>query len=142
MVNAMSQYGEHNQHVLPDSRLSQRPEWGCFMGDWQLPDGATVRIEIQPIFCANCGVLYANIPRDNTDFAFALCNDCFWTYGRIAGTYAMPDDEFNKKLAAEMQARYGRDLTHTELALEADQGTLGPALEALRRDAPYSNEKQ
>ncbi len=124
--------------ILPDSRLLQRPDLGCFMADWPVCGGGTVRIEVQPIYCANCGKPYGYIPKENTVFAMWLCRPCSETYGEIAGTYSLPDDEFNRRLAEEMDARYGRALTELEILREIENGTLGSALEKLALESPYA----
>lgn len=122
--------------ILPDSRLQDRSQ-GTFMADWPLPDGTTVRIDVMPIYCANCGKPYAYVPRENTTFICWLCVKCFETYGAVTGTYAVPEDEFNRAVAYEMERRYGRHLTDQELALQAEEGTLGTSLELLARESPY-----
>lgn len=126
-----------NTHVLPDSRLGHRPDFGCFMADWPLPDGRTVRVEVQPIFCANCGKLCGHCPRENTTFLFYQCPKCFGQFGALAGTMAVPDDEFNRAVSAELTARFGRTLTEFEIAAAKDRGVLGRALELLERESPY-----
>ncbi len=128
-----------NTLVLPDSRLSQRPDLCTVMADWPMPDGSTVRVEMAPIYCANCGTLFGHVPLENCTFAFWLCRDCFAKWGEVAGTYAVPEDEFNQAVAAEMQDRFGRTLTHVELWQLEQQGQLGTALEKLARESPYPN---
>ena len=123
-----------NTLVLPDSRLSQRPDLCTVIADW---GGA--RVEMQPVYCGNCGKLYGHVPKDNCTFAFWLCGACFGKWGSVAGTYAVPEDEFNATLAAEMQDRYGRTLSHVELWQLEQQGKLPPALEKLARESPYPN---
>lgn len=121
--------------VLPDSRL-QTPRGTQFV-DWALPDGSTVRCEVETIFCANCGKLYGYVPRENTAFVFWLCRACYERYGAIAGLLAVPDEEFRQAVHYEMQARFGRDLTELEIATLAEQGQLGRALELLEKESPY-----
>lgn len=124
-----------NELVLPDSRLKD-PK-GTVLVDWPLPSGGTVRLEMEMVYCANCGVEFGYVPRENTTFAFWLCNQCFEVYGAVAGTYAEPDMEFNRRVEQEMQDRFGRTLTELELATLADQGRLPAALELLARESPY-----
>mgnify|MGYP001613420978 CR=1 FL=1 len=123
--------------MLPDSRLSQRPDLGCQVVDWPLAGGGIVRIEAQPIYCGNCGVLYGWVPRENTTFAFWLCQQCFELYGNVVGCCAVPEDEFNKAVAYEMEERFGRGLTVGEIAVAKDLDRLGTALEKLERESPY-----
>ncbi len=126
-------------HQLPDSRLRQNPSLGTVMVDWELSDKSTVRLEAQPIYCANCGVEYGYVPRETTTFVFWLCGTCFRAYGHVAGTCAVPDEEFNRDLQEEMQRRYGRALSHEELTVQAEDNNLGPYLEALQRDSLFRN---
>lgn len=124
-------------HVLPDSRLTHRPDLGSEVVDWPLPGGGTVRCEAVRIYCANCGKLYGFVPRDNTTFAFWLCQPCFDKFGHLAGTYAAPDDEFRRAVAEEMRTRFGRDVTDLELLRALESGDLGTALTKLIADAPH-----
>lgn len=121
--------------VLPDSRLQSAV--GCIMADWELPDGRTVRIEVQPIFCGNCGKHYGFVPKENTTFAFWLCRKCYEKYGAVAGTCAVPEDEFNRSVEAEMVERFGRSLTAVEVAALKEQDKLGRMLELLEKESPY-----
>jgi ribosomal protein S14 len=125
-----------NTHVLPSSRLTSDPSWGCKVVGWPNPDGTTTRLEVQLIYCASCGAEYGYAPACMT-FDCYLCRQCFEEYGNIAGTYAQPDEDFHQVVRAEILARFGRDLTAEELAAIKEQGGLGPALEALERDSPY-----
>lgn len=129
--------GHGNKLILPDSRLARRPDLGTFMADWPLPSGGTVRVEVQPVYCANCGKLWGHVPKDNTGFAFWLCARCFEGHGPLAGTYAVPEDAFNRALAHEMEERFGRHLSDGELAALAERGELGRAIELLARESPY-----
>ncbi len=122
--------------TLPDSRLHDAGQ-STVMVDWVLPSGGTVRIEVQPVYCASCGVLFGHVPKENTTFAFWLCCQCFEQYGAVVGTYAVPEEEFNQAVAHEMQERYGRHLSDWELFRELEQGRLGTSLELLARESPY-----
>lgn len=126
-----------SKNVLPDSRLARRPDLGSVMVDWPLGDGTSIRLEAVKIYCANCGVPYGYVPRENTTFAFWVCASCAEKHGPVPGTFAVPDDEFNESVEHEVRARFGRDLTEAELIAAARDGRLGPALEALARDSPY-----
>ena len=55
-----------------------------------------------------------------------------------ASRMASADDRFWADVAAEMQARFGRALTHEELWQLGEQGRLGTPLELLARESPYS----
>jgi hypothetical protein len=123
-------------NMLPDSRLQDR-NLETVMADWPLVGGGTVRIEVSPVFCANCGKKYGFVPKENTAFTCWLCRDCYETYGAIAGTFAMPDDDFNQSVQAEMEERFGHALTLAELAYVIDRGQLGTALEKLEKESPY-----
>jgi hypothetical protein len=120
--------------VLPDSRLAS-PKC-TVMADWALPDGTTLRCEVEPYFCANCGKHCGYCPRENTTFAFYLCPSCFDTYGAPAGLHAQPDEEFWTAVEAEMVAKYGRTLSAAELAVMSETD-LPPALQLLLRESPY-----
>lgn len=123
-------------HVLPDSRLKNR-DFGTVMGDFELPGGGTVRLEMSPVYCASCGKPFGHVPRDNTTFAFWLCNNCYRAHGHVVGTYAVPDAEWSAAVRHELQAKFGgRDATPAEIDALAEAGRLGPALEALLRDSP------
>ena len=118
--------------VLPDSRLQS--DIGAVMIDWPLPNGKTVRTECVPTFCANCGKDGPFCPRDNTTWTFWLCQPCFDKFGALAGTLAVPDHEFWKKVEQEMLDKYGRALDQFELAALAEQGW-GP-LAKLVKESP------
>jgi hypothetical protein len=68
-----------------------------------------------PVFCAHCGKESGSCPEDNMTFMFYLCNSCFETHGHITNTWVMPDDEFNRKVAAEQMESYGRLLEGREI---------------------------
>lgn len=128
-------------HLLPDSRLQRRPDFECKKVDWQLPDGKIVQIEVQPIFCANCGTLSAYVPKENCTFAFYLCRKC-QDKPLPDGTYGVPDDEFDKAVAFEMQERFGHALTDEEILYYMERQELGTALELLAKESPYPSVRQ
>jgi hypothetical protein len=68
-----------------------------------------------PIYCANCGADGGLVPEENMTFAFYLCDPCFEKHGAIAGTMAVPDQVFWKKVHEAMLEKYGRILTPLEL---------------------------
>jgi hypothetical protein len=123
--------------LLPDSRLTQRPDLGATVVDWQMPGGGSVRVEVVPIYCAACGKMYGYVPRENTAFAFYLCRKCSENWSPLPGTFVQPDDDFCRAVAEEMVARFGRPLTDAELAAAAGAGGLGRALELLAKESPY-----
>ena len=104
------------------------------MADWPMPDGSKVRIEVEPVFCANCGKDNGYVPKENTTWAFWLCQKCYDTYGIIANTYVEPDWEFWQKLQHEMLDKYGHVLNQTELTKLAEEGW-GP-LAQLVKESP------
>ena len=123
--------------LLPDSRLKTPKD--TVMGDFELSDGRTVRIEWEPAYCAQCGKLYAMVPKENTTFVFCLCQKCYKALGEqlISGHYWCPDDEFAANVVAEMDARFKRTLTDQEVYDAALDGNLGKPLEALMRDSIF-----
>lgn len=128
--------GGAQKAILPDSRLSRRPDFGTTMMEWSLPSGV-VKVEVVPIFCASCGKHAGYCPRENTTFLFYQCNQCFEKYGLIPGTYAMPDDEFCQAVAHEMDAAFGRHLTDFEVNVLSERSELPPALAALEKDSIF-----
>lgn len=106
------------------------------MVDWTA-FGKTVRIEMVPYYCANCGKKQGYVPKENTSFAMYLCKKCHETLGDIAGTYAMPDDEFCQNVANEMTEKFGRGLTDLELFALMEKGELGRELELLNKESPF-----
>ena len=86
-----------SQDLLPESRLKDK-KGAIFMvwGEWG-------KIQMEPIFCANCGKLGAYVPEENMTFAFWLCDDtCASKWATLAGTYTSPDEVFWEKVAGEM----------------------------------------
>lgn len=121
--------------VLPDSRLAD-PK-GTVMGDWPLPGGGTVRLELEPIYCFHCGLFAGYTPREVMSFVSYLCQQCADEHGEYAKQWTTSDDAFWKTVAAEMESRYGHVLSQAELEHEAEAGTLGRMLELLERESPY-----
>lgn len=124
-----------NAHILPDSRLVNET-LGSQMVDWEF-GGKTVRIEVVPIFCANCGKAYGFVPKENTAFVCWMCRPCYERLGVVQGTYATPDEEFCKNVENEMLDRFGRALTDAELFALSEKNELGTALEKLAKESPY-----
>src|ERR1700680_2509915 len=107
--------------TLPDSRL--REPKGCVIADWPLGWSwrmiggrlryarKVIRLELEPIFCVNCGTPEGFVPRGIMSWVCFLCNSCAETHGQYAATLKCPDEDFWAKVASEMQAKYGRALT-------------------------------
>src|SRR5689334_23302739 len=93
-----------NTLVLPDSRCSS--DVGSVLVTTTLLDGRVVRQEYVPIFCASCGKEFDHktidgipagcVPKEAVTFVCWLCPACFEKHGEVAGTYACPEDEFNR----------------------------------------------
>lgn len=117
--------------LLPDSRLASPT------GVIRIQFGSWGRLNMQPIFCANCGKLGAYAPEENMTFAFWLCEGpCTDQWGALAGTYTSPDEVFWEQVKGEMNAKFGHDLTEIEV-LEAEENTAG-ALCALLKESPIT----
>ena len=99
---------DDNALVLPDSRL--KTDKGRVSG-WHPYFG---RIDWVPVFCANCGKPWGNVPAENIDFACYLCDGCAEHWGTQFGMALMPDEVFWRKVHMEMIEKYGRVLTEAE----------------------------
>lgn len=119
---------------LPDSRLKDR-SCETVVGDFQLPDGRSVRLEMSPLYCVGCGKLGAYCPKDNTIGVTYICRKCFEADSNAFAGCVVSDEQFARDVAYEMERRFGRSLTEIEVA--QNEGNLGAALEALVRDSPY-----
>lgn len=125
-----------NPNVLPDSRLKD-PK-GTVMVDWGTATGETVRLELEPIFCFNCGKPNGYVPRDIMSFVSWLCQPCSDRWGHDASLHVHADQEFWDKVGHEMQTRYGRALTQLELWALAEADRLPEAMKLLIRESPYT----
>lgn len=121
--------------ILPDSRL--RDPKATVMVNWATPGGGTVRLELEPIYCFNCGVPNGYVPRAVMSFVSWLCRSCSEKWGEYASNWSVADEAFWSAVGAEMEDRFGRSLTQLELETLAEQGRLGSALEKLGRESPY-----
>jgi hypothetical protein len=121
--------------TLPSSTL--REAKGHVMADWNMTDGSVVRLELEPIYCFNCGKPNGYIPTGLMSWVSWLCQKCSQTYGAEADKLACPDEQFWNDVAWEMYARWGRYLTHEELWALGHQGKLGQSLELLERESPF-----
>lgn len=115
--------------LLPDSRMksptgSTRIHWG----EWGM-------LNMQPIFCANCGKLGAYTPEENITFAFWLCDHpCAEQWGHLAGTYTSPDEVYWEKVKGEMMEQHGHYLDEAGvLQAEANDGN---SLATLLKESP------
>lgn len=123
-------------NILPDSRLAD-PK-GTVMVDWQNTDGTFIRLELEPIYCFNCGKSNGYVPRDIMSFVSWLCMSCSEKWGEYADSWIVSDEIFWNDVAVEMLTRFGHILTHEELWSLGEQGRLGTALELLTRESPYA----
>ncbi len=125
-------------NVLPDSRLKDAK--GTVMVDWPTATGK-IRLELEPIFCFNCGTPAGYVPKGIMSFVSWLCQPCSEEWGATASLHSSPDQEFWDAVGAEMVARFGKALTQDELWVLAEQGRLGRNLELLARESPYKDNK-
>ena len=118
-----------SQDVLPDSRMKHPT------GVTRIEFGEWGRLNMQPIFCANCGKLGAYVPEENMTFAFWLCDGpCSDSWATLAGTYTSTDEVFWQKVAEESLETYGRYLTEADVL---SIGETGP-LSTLLRESPIT----
>ena len=125
--------------ILPDSRLKSAKEH--VMVDWKITDEfgnpKTIKLELEPIFCFNCGKPNGYVPTEILSWCSWLCLPCAEKWGPKATELHSSDDRFWEDVAAEMMSRFGKVLTQHELEVLASQGRLGSALEKLERESPY-----
>lgn len=125
-----------SKNLLPDSRLKDRNKL-TIMGDWPMPDGSTVRVELSPVFCVGCGKPYGYVPKDNTVGATYICDDCYREDEECFTGMVVSDEQFVRDVAHEMVAKYGRPLTDLEVYALLEQDKLSRELKALIKDSPY-----
>jgi hypothetical protein len=96
--------------ILPDARLKTvlTPKGVKMMGS----------VAWVPIYCVNCGADGGRVPEENMTDVFYLCDPCFEVHGKIAGTMVMRDEVFFARVRDEQLAKYGRDLTPFEQAVQ------------------------
>src|SRR5215469_6543855 len=113
-----------NKHTLPDSRL--RNPVDTVMVDWAWDEYRTVagqlqtrrvrhRLELEPIFCWECGKRQGYVPRGLFYWVSMLCNGCSEKLGGAPLELDHPDAEFWDKVSEEMERSYGRPLSQAEL---------------------------
>lgn len=139
-------------NVLPDSRLQDPKATVMADWEWEEPVGRPVfngreyvqkyrkvkkRIELEPIYCFNCGKMSGYVPREVMSFVSWLCLPCSETVGEQASLWVSSDRDFWLKVGEEMRARFGRALTQRELFELGEQGRLGVGLELLARESPF-----
>jgi hypothetical protein len=112
------------------------------MVDWNFRDPLTsrmrtVRLELEPIFCFNCGAPNGYVPRGIMSFVSWLCEKCSLTWGELASLHKHADQDFWDKVTFELNSRFGRSLTQQEISMLAERGKLGSALEKLEKESPY-----
>lgn len=99
-------------NVLPNSRMRNptqvtKSTWGPY------------RLNMVPIFCANCGADGGAVPEESSDFAFYLCderaNNCAAKWAPLTNTYMIPDEVFWKKVKEAQIEKYGRELEAFEI---------------------------
>ena len=118
---------------LPSSRLKSKI--GTVMADWHHTDGTVIRLELEPLFCVNCGKPGPYIPSTVVSATW-LCLPCSQKHGEAAAGLFFPEEQFWMDVAHEMERRFGKALTQEEIALLADQGHLGKELDLLIRESP------
>jgi hypothetical protein len=77
-------------NVLPDSRCKAATGTVAISG-----------VNHVPIFCMNCGVQGGLVTERGVNFVGWMCDSCQEKYPLPPGTYALPDDEHNRKVAEE-----------------------------------------
>lgn len=115
--------------ILPDSR-QQSPTGVIKMefGQWGM-------LNMQPIFCANCGKLGGWCPAENMTFVCWLCDDpCSKQWGQLAHTYTSPDEVFWEKVKQESLEKKGHYLTEKEV-IAVEESSCNP-LSTLLKESP------
>lgn len=120
---------------LPDSRM--RDPKGCVVVDWPDNQGGSIRLELEPIFCFNCGAPNGYVPRGLMTFVSWLCAFCSLVWGKEASLHSHADQEFWDKVYSEMIDKFGRALTQEELERMAEKNSLPSGLALLDKESPY-----
>jgi ribosomal protein L37AE/L43A len=94
-------------YVVPDCRTR-------LARNTKLIDGQ----EYEQIYCGNCHKATVWVLTENCNFAFWLCDDCETKWMPVAGLYAMPDDEFFRRVAEAQFEKKSRAMTETEIVAE------------------------
>ncbi len=135
--------------VLPDSRVKNPTD--TKMVNWEfeeieqtIENGLPVfrrvkrkyRLEMERVFCFNCGKTKGWIPRGIFSWVSMLCDPCSESVGEAAAKCNTSDHVFWDKVREEMVSRFGRGLTQQELNRLAMRDELGRLLELLNRESP------
>lgn len=136
-----------NVHVLPDSRL--RDPLGTVMVNWEFEEIERVpqppffkrvrrkyRLEMERIYCPECGKCKGWIPRGIFSWVCFLCDSCAETHGEKYAKCKTPDHQFWAAVGHEMESRFGRALTGDELNRLAERAELGRLLDLLNLESP------
>lgn len=134
-----------NAHTLPDSRLKNPVDTVMVNWEWEeyrVHRGQVQkrvvrhRLELEPIFCFQCGKRKGYVPRGLFSWVSMLCDPCSEALGGTPLELDHPDAEFWAKVSEEMERTYGRALTQTELDMLAERGELSRGLQLLERECP------
>lgn len=140
-----------NEHTLPDSR-AKNPT-GTVVANLELDEIHPVngilqvvrrkyRLEMERIYCWNCGRTKGWVPRGIFSWVSFLCDPCSDSVGAAAALLPANDAEFWAKVGEEMHRSYGRVLTQQELWELAERGELSRGLQLLERESPYKSERK
>jgi hypothetical protein len=78
-------------------------------------------LQVEPVFCANCGKLHGYVPSENTTFACWLCNECAEKYGTSLAGYLMPDEVYWERVRQETS---GLTFSRVQALAESAWGSL------------------
>jgi hypothetical protein len=134
-------------NILPDSRVKNPT--GTVMAEWEFEQVERIavapffhvvrrkhRMEMEKIFCPECGKQKGWIPSGIFSWVCFLCDACAAEKGEKYAECKTPDHEFWAAVGNEMQARFGRALSEQELNQLAERAELGRLLELLNRESP------
>lgn len=88
------------------------------------------RVNHVPIFCMNCGAPGGLVPEQGIYFVGWMCDDCQEKNPLPTGTYALPDHEYNQRVAEEWAKAGSLERVIEELKNE------GSTLAKLAKDQP------
>lgn len=74
---------------------------------------------MEPSFCINCHRRGPDVPSENMRHFSWLCNPCFKVHGDALAGMVMSDQVWWEQAKQESLEKYGRELTHEELAAVA-----------------------
>jgi hypothetical protein len=90
-----------------------------------------------PIFCMNCGTPGGLVTERGINFVGWMCDSCQEKYPLPPGTYALPDDEHNRRVAEELAKAGPLNLNRIAELLKDDRSTLA----RLAKDNPNFGNK-